>query len=108
MNLISGSLRKLIIHYVGSKNNLDPLFVSHQPVELNEELKEALQESFLSRFRNESEYFSFHHPSSLKFNEVFNFCRQLFLQPEHFEEHSISIAKHLYESSTHPKVKGGE
>jgi hypothetical protein len=39
---------------------------------------------------------------------VYNFCKQLFEEPDNFVEVSASIARHLYEQSTHPKVKGGE
>ncbi len=100
-------LKNIIIHYVGSKNNLDPVFLSTAPLELDDVSSQILKDSFLQRFRNNTEYYSFTHPSSLQFNEVFQFARQLFEGGE-FEEISASIAKHLYEQSTHPKVKGGE
>jgi hypothetical protein len=109
MNLENNCLQKTIIHFVGSKNNLDPLHLSNNALELDDENNRILQESFLSRFRTNREYHSFHHPSSLEFNEVYQYCRQLFNDgASGFEDISASIAKHLYEQSTHPKVKGGE
>ena len=108
MDLKNTSLKKLIIHFVGSKNNLDPIHLSKEALELDKETIEILQDSLLGKFKNIPEYYSFHHPSSLQFNEVYNYCRQLFEQNEEFVELSSSIAKHLYEQSTHPKVKGGE
>lgn len=108
MHLDNTSLRNVIIHYVGSKNNLDPVHLSNEPLTLEEELVKVLQDAFLAKFKSNEEYYSFHHPSSLQFNEVFQFAKQLFEDPEAFKEVSVSIAKHLYEQSTHPKVKGGE
>ena len=46
------------------------------------------------------------HPFSL--NEAYNYCRQIFSDADAFEEASQAVAKHLYNQSTHPKVKGGE
>lgn len=108
MNPGSTVLQKLIIHYVGSKNNLDPVYLSSNALELDDETVRILQDSFLSRFRNIQEQYSFHHPSSLQFNEVYQYASQLFDEEGSFEEISASIARHLYEQSTHPKVKGGE
>ena len=102
------SLQKIIIHYVGSKNNLDFLYLSTRELELDDENSLLLQESFLNRFKNNVEYHSFTHPNSLQFNEVYQYCKQLFYDASSFEEVSASIAKHLFEQSTHPKVKGGE
>src|SRR5438270_9872811 len=108
MDLKNTSLRKLILHYVGSKNNLDPVYLSTEALNLEEETLQIIQDSFLDKFKNNHEYYSFHHTSSLQFNEVYNFCKQLFDDHNQFEELSASIARHLYEQSTHPKVKGGE
>ena len=107
MNPEHSVLKKLIIHYVGSKNNLDPLFISGEALELGEEDLLVLQESFLSRFRNIHEHYSFHHASSLQYNEVYQYSTAIFNDAP-FEEVSASIPRHLYEQSTHPRVKGGE
>jgi hypothetical protein len=107
-NLEHTSLRKIIIHYVGSKNNLDPIHFSNNELELDDAFVKLLQDNFLQKFKSNEEYYSFHHPSSLQFNEVYNYAKQLFEDADHFQEVSVAIAKHLYEQSTHPKVKGGE
>jgi len=108
MNPENARLQQLIIHYVGSKNNLEQVLISEKALEPGEELREALKESLLNRFRNNEEYYAFHHPSSLEFNEVFQFCKQLFEDQHNFTKTSASMAKHLYEQSVHPRVKGGE
>jgi hypothetical protein len=50
------------------------------------------------------------HSSSLEYNEVYNYARELFANPDpsNFYEQSVNIARHLFESSLHPKIKPGE
>ncbi|HEX8316449.1 MAG TPA: nucleoid-associated protein [Flavisolibacter sp.] len=108
MNLANTPLQKLIIHYTGNKNNADPIHLSQNALEVDDETSEVLGDSFLSRFKNNHEYYSFSHPSSLQYNEVYNYCLNVFNDAEAFEEASKSIATHLYNQSLHPKVKGGE
>ncbi|MDB5197458.1 MAG: hypothetical protein JWP88_1829 [Flaviaesturariibacter sp.] len=104
----TASLKKLVLHYVGSKNNLDQLNISDKALELDETTMEQLQEGLLFKFKSIAEKYAFHHPSSLQYNEVYNFCQQLFDEPENIVTLSGEIARHLYNASTHPKVKGGE
>lgn len=101
-------LKDLIIHYVGSKNNLDPLVLSEKTAEPDDETAQILKNSFLNRFRDNAEYHAFTHSTSLHFNEMYAYCRQLFSGEKALEETSAAMARHLYEQSTHPKVKGGE
>jgi hypothetical protein len=108
LNFKSASLKKIIIHFVGSKNNLEPLHFSQNELALEEDTVQMIGEGMLNKFNNLFEYFSFQHSSSLSLNEVNTYVTQLFENKDLFEEVSIDIAKHLYESSTHPKVKGGE
>ena len=108
MNLDTATLSKLIVHYVGSKNNLDPVYLSEKEQELDDESNTILRDSFLQRFRNNHELYSFQHPSSLSFNEAYQYCKNIFGDTSAFIQASASMARHLYEQSTHPKVKGGE
>jgi hypothetical protein len=108
LNFKSASLKNLIVHYVGSKNNLDPLHPSNQVLQLEPEMLQIIGESFLNKFNNAVEYYSFHHPTSLQYNEIYGFTTELFEKQDDLERLSMYMAKHLYENSTHPKVKGGE
>lgn len=108
MNLENTPLQKLIIHYTGNKNNAGPIHLSQNALEVDDETSAVLGDSFLSRFKNNHEYYSFSHPSSLQYNEVFNYCLSIFQDAGAFEASSKSIATHLYNHSLHPKVKGGE
>ncbi len=108
MNLQNTLVRSLIVHYIGNKNNAGALHLSQTALELPDDLKEVLGDSFLSRFKTNHEWHQFGHESSLQFNEAYNYCKQLFGNADSFEETSQALAKHLYNQSTHPKVKGGE
>jgi hypothetical protein len=108
MDLNTAALKNIIVHYVGNKNNGDPLSISATGPELDDETTEHLAEGLLYRFKSLAELYAFHHPSSLQYNEVYSFCKALFNDAESFEKTAALLARHLYEASTHPKVKGGE
>lgn len=108
INFKAAALKKLVVHYVGSKNNLDPLLLSKESLPLQPEMLQVIGESFLNKFNNAFDYYQFQHSSSLQFNEVYSYSKEFFSDNHLFEEASVKIARHLYESSTHPKVKGGE
>jgi hypothetical protein len=104
----TASLKSVMVHRVGSKSNLEPLGISKRPLQLSKELLDILQESFLLKFRSNPEQYAFAHTTSLDYNEVYSFCKKLFADAEQLENISAEMARHLYEASTHPKVKGGE
>jgi hypothetical protein len=108
MDFQSGILQKLIIHYTGNKGMADPLQLSANALELEDEMREVLEQSFLGRFKNNQEWYAFSHGSSLQYNEVYNYCKSIFTGDRPFEESSRAIATHLYEQSIHPRIRGGE
>jgi hypothetical protein len=108
MTLDNPCLKAVCMHYVGSKNNLDALHISHEPLDLDSDSMKLLQDGFLHKFKTIPEQYTFHHTDSLQFNEVYTYCQQLFNDPSKLSQVSGAIARHLYEASTHPKVKGGE
>ena len=107
-NWDTSALKHLIVHYVGSKNNAEPLRLSQAALQPHAELAQQLTDGFLHRFKSGAEIYAFHHASSLQYNEVYNYCKTLFEDATQFEETAGAMARHLYEASTHPKVKGGE
>lgn len=96
----------LSVHKVGNKET-DPLSLSKAEVKINEDLSEILHTYFLSSFKSE-EYYCFHHDTDLALNEVFTYVSAIFDNSEVLHEQSVNLAKHLYNQSTHPKIKGGE
>lgn len=50
----------------------------------------------------------FYHEADLNLNEVYTYASKIFENPKTLGEQSVNLAKHLYEHSNHPKIKGGE
>jgi hypothetical protein len=107
-NFTNATLTKLTIHSVGNKQNGEPFFTPDIiEVDLTSELKGILSNYFLSAYKTLESY-HFWHESELGLNEVYNFASSIFDNTSNFELKSKNIAKHLYEKSIHPKIKGGE
>lgn len=100
-------ISNICLHKVGNKVADDGLLLSIIPTELNENIKNILTSYFINAFTSE-EYYQLYHESDLVLNEVYTYVSKIFDNPEHLFEQSINLAKHLYEQSTHPKIKGGE
>lgn len=102
-------LELLTIHKVGNGNNDEPLVLSQQPLELQDEtIGTLLLSYFIQPFANAAEYFRFTHEADIQLNEVYKYCSLIFENKDNFQDQSVNIAKHLYKHSTHPKIKGGE
>ncbi|MDR2084888.1 MAG: nucleoid-associated protein [Bacteroidales bacterium] len=97
----------LSIHKVGNKSNEEIIKLSNQKVKLDNEINKLLRVYFMFSFKS-SEYFNFYHDINLNMNEVFSCVAAIFDNPDSLLEQSQNLAKHLYEQSTHPKIKGGE
>lgn len=108
MNLSNASLTKVSIHHVGNKGLEQKLTLSENTFKPGEGLTEKLEKFFLNKFANVFEKFRFSHPSSLKFNEVYSYAENIFADKESFHAETERIARHLFESSAHPKIKPGE
>lgn len=101
-------LYKSALHFVGNKNEEEGTVLSSELMDIHQEsLKASLLQYFISPFTSD-EYYEFFHESELELNEVFNYVSRIFDDPEELYEQSVNLAKHLYEQSTHPKIKGGE
>lgn len=100
-------LQGISIHYAGNKKAGERLIISKSQINPKADITKLLTDYFLSAFRSE-EYFNFYHETDIKMNEVFVYAESIFDDPESLYEQSVNIAKHLYEQSVHPKIKGGE
>lgn len=101
-------LEKLSVNYVGNKSHDEILLCSEHPVILDESLNIVLMKYFLSSFDNQAEFYNLQHESDLKLNEVYSFVTEIFENPEQFYRQNVNLSRHLYEQSTHPKIKSGE
>lgn len=100
-------LEDIILHKVGNKSRDEDIRFSKSPLKLDGFVKELLLKYFLSPFKSE-EYFNLTHESDLELNEVFSFVSKIFENPADIHQQSVHLARHLYEQSSHPKIKEGE
>lgn len=104
---MKSKISNIILHLVGNKSLEEGMHFSSQLLSLDEDLKELLSTFFLNSFTSD-EYYEFFHESELELNEVYTYVSRIFDNPDALYEQSVNLAKHLYEQSTHPKIKGGE
>ena len=100
-------LENIILHKVGNKSRDEDIRFSKGALKLDDFVKELLLKYFLSPFKSE-EYFNLHHESDINLNEVYSFVSKIFAEPDTLHEQSVNLARHLYEQSTHAKIKEGE
>ena len=101
------NIDQLITHHAGNKQRDEGVTLSTALTEINDDSIDYLLAYFLQTIKVE-EFYSFSHSVQLDMNEVYTTVADLFANPKKFVEHSQSIAKLLYEQSTHPKIKEGE
>jgi len=105
---IRTNIKKVAIHKIGNKSDEDLMQLSKAEIDISNPLiRELLVKYFLFPFKS-SEYFNFYHDIDINMNEVFTCVNKIFANPETLLKQSINLAKHLYEQSVHPKIKGGE
>ena len=95
------------LHKVGNKYMDEPLELSTELINLDDYIKNILVNYFLSKF-NFFELFSLSHQIDVKYNEIFSISQEIFSRGNFSIAETVNLAKHLYEQSTHPKIKGGE
>ena len=100
-------IQQCVIHRVGNKNNDEGITLSDNTTSLTRELRIALIKFFLQSFDGKEEAWRFTHEDDVKFNEISTYATEMF-EGEDFVDISKKVARHLYESSVHPNIKGGE
>lgn len=101
-------LQNIATHFVGNKLRDERIKVSLGEVNIVEgDTEKYLLKYFLSSFQD-NEKFNFTNPTELSLNAVYTLISRIFSNADSFYENSVELSKHLYESSTHPKVNGGE
>ncbi len=108
MDLSESVLVQVSAHRVGNKGNGAELVTSKESLPVTKRELELLKTPFLSKFADDKSVYSFSHAASLEYNEIYNFCLESFAGDIDFHENSVRIARHLYESTTHPKIKDGD
>ena len=106
-NTDNSQILEIALHHVGNRISDEFYNLSDQIIDIDDYLKDLLAIYFFSSFKS-NEYFNLYHDSDLSLNEVFVYVSKIFDNPENLFEQSVNLAKHLYEQSVHPKIKGGE
>jgi hypothetical protein len=107
INIASATIEGIYVHYVGNKLEEEPLVFSNTALNIDESVRGLLSQYFLSSFKSEEQY-KFYHDTQLSLNEAYTYLKNIFEHPEWLQQESVHLAKHLYNQSTHPKIKGGE
>ncbi len=100
-------IKNIIVHNIGNKLREEEIQISRSTLELDQPVKDLLLKYFLSPFTS-TEYYHLHHESEVQLNEVYTYVTRIFDDPDELLVQSINLAKHLYEQSSHPKIKSGE
>ncbi|MDR0667287.1 MAG: nucleoid-associated protein [Prevotellaceae bacterium] len=100
-------IKSLVVHSVGNKLHQEDVRLSKRPLSVDAEVKQFLTAYFVSAFKS-PEYFTFLPDSESTRNRVFACARRIFDDPETLLDQSVVLARHLYDRSEHPKIKGGE
>ncbi len=106
---LSSKINQVSAHRIGNKSADENIYISDEPLILDDEkLEGLLSKYFISHF-NIPEYFAFTFSNNdVNMNPLFQYVSSIFDHPESFHLQSINIAKHLYECSVHPNIKAGD
>lgn len=103
----NNSIEALIMHRIGNKGLDEGYTISDKCIHLDSQLAMLLTKYFIGPFIS-GEFYNLYHEASLELNEIYNYATKIFNDFSLFHEQSINIAKHLYNESSHPKIKAGE
>lgn len=106
-SFIDTQIKNLAIHLVGNKIADGEIRLSNENLSLDESLLDLLTHYFVSAFKSDVRY-KFRHDADLSMNEIYSYVTAIFEDNSKLLENSQLIAKHLYNHSTHPKIKKGE
>ena len=117
LNLSNAILQHAIVHQVGNATFDEELVLSKAPLVTSEEIDNLLLQFVGSKFRANKEYFRFFHPEDIQKNDIYQLADTFFSVQakldvleckDFFLNQSGGIAVTLYETATHPNIKGSE
>ena len=109
INLYATQIESISIHRVGNKNKNEGIFLSEEPINLNDETTGLLKEYFFKPFREKEEnYYKLSNDVDVEFNELYKIVGEVFADASKSHLNSKKIASLLFEQSNHPHIKSGE
>ncbi|MCQ2280568.1 MAG: nucleoid-associated protein [Bacteroidales bacterium] len=107
MHLADTTIENIAVHAVGNKQLDEPLTLSHELLNVSDEVKNMLKTYFLYPFKTD-EYFQLFDEEGVETNDVYKCASAIFDNPDEMLEQSLYLAQHLYNQCNHPKIKDGE
>ena len=102
------NIENIIVHQIGSKTEEQGVKISQSSLRVeDDEMRDLFMYYFLNSFKP-GEYYHLAHEKDVNLNEVHAMVSAIFDDPACLHEQSVNLANHLYEQSTHPKIKPGE
>lgn len=107
VSYLQARVQSISLHKVGNKMTHEGIKLSKNCLNVQDDIKQILLQFFVGSFQTEETY-RFFHDNDLSLNEVYHICSEIFAAPDKIHPQSIHLARHLYNKSTHPKIKIGE
>ncbi|GAA0908869.1 hypothetical protein GCM10009552_18700 [Rothia nasimurium] len=108
IDLSSAQLTSVVVHRVGNKIREEGMRLADKESVISDSLRNSLAQHYLLPLAKQGNNYEFFHESDLSLNVVSNISEKIFGDQASFVKHTQGIAKHLYASSTHPNISGGE
>lgn len=102
------NMDKCICHIVGNSLRGEGVSFSDKCLKMDELTKMTFLNYILRDFTSMKEYFNLYHEAAIDLNMVYYCVSDIFRDKSTFVTRSQEIARHLYEQSSHPKIREGE
>lgn len=108
IKFINVQVQQIAVHQVGNKAYDEELHFSDVLINIaDDKLINIFLKYFLSPFSG-NEMYQLYNDVGIEQNEIFALASRIFNNSDDLFSQSKLIAQHLYNCSTHPKIKGGE
>ncbi|WP_417548090.1 nucleoid-associated protein [Marinobacter segnicrescens] len=108
IDISSARLIKIAVHKVGNKVREEGISLAEKESSFSETLSELLSRHFLLPLSKQEDIYDFFHESDLSLNAISNISDKIFDNSGEFVTKTQGIAKHLYSTSNHPNISGGD
>lgn len=109
LNFENTKLRRMVVHQVGNRSKMEGVKYSKSAHTIKDDyVRDLLMMYFSKPFDGQIMYQFRHDSGNLSLNEIYTYISDIFSDPNQLYDQSVNIANHLYEKSSHPKIKKGE
>ncbi|HVD97783.1 MAG TPA: nucleoid-associated protein [Cytophagaceae bacterium] len=108
INTETSIVNNLVVHYIGNKHDEEGMILAKSALSIEDNAVESLLMKYLLSPFKKNEFYHLTNEGDLNLNPIYSVASKIFADPGAFFLQSVNVAKHLYEQSTHPMVKGGE